>query len=77
MKSGKKKPDEHLFREAMAGVRPLRAPERIEPPPPRAAAVAWTASPVTGVVFGMQWQMPPPHDAHLAKMLDEIMAANP
>jgi DNA-nicking Smr family endonuclease len=40
MKSGKKKPDEHLFREAMAGVRPLRAPERIEPPPPRAAAVA-------------------------------------
>jgi hypothetical protein len=45
--------------------------------PARAAAVAWTASPVTGVVFGMQWQMPPPHGAHLAKMLDEIMAANP
>lgn len=40
MKSGKDKADDDLFRQAMADVRPLRAPDRIEPEPRRIEAVA-------------------------------------
>ena len=39
MKSGNDKPDKDLFRQAMADVRPLRAPDRIDPIPSRPAAV--------------------------------------
>ena len=38
MKSRKDKPDNELFRQAMADVRPLRAPDRIDPVPPRPEA---------------------------------------
>jgi DNA-nicking Smr family endonuclease len=40
MKSGKKKNDRDLFREAMADVKPLRPADRVEPPARRPAARA-------------------------------------
>jgi len=40
MNSNKKNPDSELFRAAMAGVKPLSAPDRIEPIPKKTQAVA-------------------------------------